>query len=98
MNLLLEILKAHPGKSISISTLTFILVLGAAAIKAGDERYMQYKAGEQIQMTLQQHQVQELETQIFILSLKEKGATQEQIDAALKERYERMLDDLKRTD
>jgi len=95
MSLILELFKNSPVKSISITTLLFLAIFGVSIVKAFDYRYMQLAAGEQIQQTLDHDKRERLELEIFILKLKAEGATQEQIDAALKERYEKMLEDLK---
>lgn len=95
MGLLYDLYKTAPIKSVSLTTLIFLVLVAVVTVKAGDYRYLRIANGEQIQRTLNEHEKNQLKTQIFVLDLKAGGATQEQIDAALLKRYKTELEDIK---
>ena len=81
----LNFLKTCGLKQISINALILVVVSVVLIAYAGDNRYMMKEEGQQIQ----QYQMDELDDRLFALKLKEQGMTQEQIDAAMKERWEK---------
>ena len=96
MGALLELLRAHAGKSVSIGVLAGIFAVGMFVVQWGDSHYTLAADTAQVQQTINNHMVTELEDNIFIITMKQNGATEAQIEAALKEKYEKRLEALRR--
>lgn len=87
----IDVLKKHAGKSISIGTIVLLIVFGQAMIQYGDTRWTLAAEAQQDRQTVQTHIETELEDNIMIINMKQAGSTQAQIDAALKAKYEARL-------
>ena len=87
---ILEYFKQCGIKRISITALIFIVASVGVVVLAGDKRYMLKTEAQQ----MQHFQEEKLEIEIMMLQMKLDGSTQEQIDKATKDKYQKMLDEL----
>jgi len=87
----MEILKNNQGKSISIGMLALIIMVWQGLVQFGDSRWSLAADTKQIQQQINDQQIDDLEDRLMVINMKRAGATQEQIDAALKEKYEARL-------
>ena len=74
INLIAQLFKNSPIKSISITSLFLLVVFGAAVIKAGDYRYCLASVAQQ----QQRYMISDMEDKLLIIDLKKKGLTEEQ--------------------
>ena len=86
-----EILTKHAGKSISLGTLAVALVIAQTIVQYGDTRWSMAAETQQTQQVMESHIEDGLEDSIMIINMKQAGATQAQIDAALLKTYEARL-------
>ena len=88
---MIDVIKKNVKTSISIASVTSLIAFGGAMMQIADYRYALASDARQVQSTINSHMEQELEDSIMIINMKQNGATQAQIDAALKSKYEARL-------
>jgi hypothetical protein len=94
MTWLIALLKENAGKSVSVGVIVSLVMLGLGAKELLDERYALASEQEQVQRSINDYKRDQIEDQLLIWKMKEEGASEEAINAALKEKYLRRLERL----
>ena len=93
---IISFLKDNVKKSVSFGAIAGILMVGTGVVEWMNTRYLLADEGKKINYNLLKHEASELDSKIFVIDLLENRGQATDVDLAMKEKYQRRLDELQK--